>query len=347
METNTANDAWANAAISGVWDDYRIFGAVAETGSCTKAARLLKVQQSTVSRRLENLESRLRVRLFDRSARGISLTDRGAEILKHVQLAGLSIMQAERTARRANESIEGECKLLISEGLAVAWIIPFFLKRFQETYPNVRLRIHSNFNASKSQVPPFDIQIQYAPGTPDNDVITKKLAMFHFLHMASRDYLDARGTPLCVEDLASHHLVEVAESPTSTSFLSQYNDARVVGSSMLFANSGGIAASLTMGGLAIGFLPSYAYLLSSELVPVVTQVRKQAGVYATFTRTAGERAPVRAMIDFMHESVFDNRRMPWFRDGFELPSEPWRSIWSSMIAENGHRTKAVLGSIEI
>jgi DNA-binding transcriptional LysR family regulator len=347
MEAETANDAWAYAAISGVWDDYRIFGAVAETGSCSKAAQLLKVQQSTISRRIDHLEKRLRVRLFDRSARGISLTDRGAAILKHIQLAGLAILQAERTARRANESVEGECKLLISEGLAVAWIIPFFLKRFQETYPNVTLRIHSNFDPSKSQVPPFDIQIQYAPSSPDKDVVTKRLAMFHFVHMASRDYLDTHGTPSCVDDLATHHLVEVAESPTATSFLSQYNGARTVGSSALFANSGGIAASLTLGGLAIGFLPSYAYLLSSELVPVVPQIRQKAGVYATFSRTAGERPPVRAMINFMRDTVFDGRKMRWFRDGFELPDESWRKTWSDMLAESGSRPKAVLGSIQV
>src|SRR6201999_888320 len=109
-------------------------------------------------------------------------------ILRHVQLAGLALAQAERVAQRANASIEGECRVLVSEGLAVAWIIPFFLKRFQDLYPNVALRIHSNADPARAQVPPYDIQLRYAPGAPDKDVITRKLAMFHFVHMASRDY---------------------------------------------------------------------------------------------------------------------------------------------------------------
>ena len=52
------------------WDDYRYFLAIARAGSLTGAGRVLGVSQPTVSRRLETMEARLKVRLFDRTPRG-------------------------------------------------------------------------------------------------------------------------------------------------------------------------------------------------------------------------------------------------------------------------------------
>src|SRR5579871_3453715 len=62
------------------WNDVRTFLAVAETGSLNAAARLLGMTQPTISRRMEEFEYRLKARLFDRTTRGIQLTEAGAGI---------------------------------------------------------------------------------------------------------------------------------------------------------------------------------------------------------------------------------------------------------------------------
>src|SRR5215469_15171626 len=59
------------------WNDVRTFLAVAESGSLNAAARVLGMTQPTISRRMEDLEYRLSARLFDRSSRGVTLTDAG------------------------------------------------------------------------------------------------------------------------------------------------------------------------------------------------------------------------------------------------------------------------------
>src|SRR5580692_1010799 len=59
------------------WNDVRTFLAVAECGSLNAAARLLGMTQPTISRRMEDFEYRLRAKLFDRSSRGVVLTEAG------------------------------------------------------------------------------------------------------------------------------------------------------------------------------------------------------------------------------------------------------------------------------
>ena len=66
------------------WDDHRYFLAIARARSLTAAGRLLGVSQPTVSRRLEAMESRLNVRLFDRTKRGYELTAVGLDVFEKV-----------------------------------------------------------------------------------------------------------------------------------------------------------------------------------------------------------------------------------------------------------------------
>src|ERR1700679_4247805 len=62
------------------WNDVRTFLAVAECGSLNGAARMLGATQPTISRRMEEFELRLKTRLFERTSRGIMLTDRGLSV---------------------------------------------------------------------------------------------------------------------------------------------------------------------------------------------------------------------------------------------------------------------------
>jgi DNA-binding transcriptional LysR family regulator len=70
------------------WDDYRYFLAIARAGSLTAAGRVLGVSQPTVSRRLEIMEGRLKVRLFDRTQGGYEMTPAAMDIYETVEQVG-------------------------------------------------------------------------------------------------------------------------------------------------------------------------------------------------------------------------------------------------------------------
>ena len=64
------------------WDKLKIFHAVAEAGSFTSATVILNLSQSAISRQIQSLEEDLKVKLFERHARGLTLTENGEYVFK-------------------------------------------------------------------------------------------------------------------------------------------------------------------------------------------------------------------------------------------------------------------------
>ena len=78
------------------WNDIPYFLAVADSGTLTGAASKLSVNHSTVFRRINTLEEKLGLRLFDRLPEGYSLTEAGSSVVEHARLAESSIHSFER-----------------------------------------------------------------------------------------------------------------------------------------------------------------------------------------------------------------------------------------------------------
>ncbi|MGD0142816.1 MAG: LysR family transcriptional regulator [Rhizomicrobium sp.] len=314
------------------WDEFRIFQVVARVGSFTKAATAMGVQQPTVSRRIESLEAKIGAKLFDRGSRGPVLTYEGQRMLSDVDAAEIFLNRAASRARHAEQIVEGECKLMMSDGLASAWFARFFLPIFVARHPNVEVRLCVTTEGGRSSIPPFDVQVQYAPAL-DSDLVTTRVGTFHFAFFASQSYLDSYGEPRTIDDLVGHRLVDVTASLTSKGRWATYSDAAAVGRTSIFTNSGAIAAESVLSGTAIGFLPSYAFLTAPGFVPILREFHHPTGIYVTFARDAGERSSVRAMLNFLRTVTFDRRRMSWFADEFECPGEQWRPLFTELLAD--------------
>lgn len=314
------------------WDEFRFFAAVAKAGSFTKAASDLGVQQPTVSRRIESLETKLGTKLFDRGPRGPLLTSEGLRILNDVVAAGELFERAARRARHAEQSVAGECKIMMTDGLASFWFVRNFLPLFVRRHPNVDLRLFTTTEHGRSCVPPFDIQLQFAPST-DPGLVSTRLATYHFNFFASRAYIEEHGAPSLMDDLVRHRLVDVDGSLNSPGHLVMYSVAEKTARPVMFTNSGALAAETVLSGAAIGFLPSCALLTAPEFVPVIPSFHYQAGVFATYARENATRAPVRAMLEFLRGTVFNRKRMPWFAEEFKFPHEGWRTTFRDLLTD--------------
>ena len=77
------------------WDKLKVFYAVAEAGSFTRATINLNLSQSAISRQIQSLEEDLKVQLFERHARGLTLTENGEYVFKtvHEVIANLKILK--------------------------------------------------------------------------------------------------------------------------------------------------------------------------------------------------------------------------------------------------------------
>ena len=313
------------------WDKFRMFDAVARTGSFSKAAIQLGVQQTTVSRAIEQLEASIGVKLFDRSnSHQRSLTCAGERLYNDVNSAAEHLDRAMRRAHASAIETEGECKLLMSEGVATHWFVRYFLADFRARYPRVSLKLFTSNAYGKSQLPQFDIQIRFSP-VGDNEVKTTRVGTFHFIFFASRDYVARHGMPHSIDDLTRHPMAEVISAPDQQGRWAMYTQGNEPVPNLLWSNSGSVVVEAVLAGLGIAQVPSYAFVTDDRLVPLIPGNDRPFGLYLNFSRDASEQPATRAMINYLRDHVFNKNKMPWFRDELEWPSEDWRAQFDGLI----------------
>ena len=129
---------------------YRVFLAVAETGSVSRAAEVLFISQPAVSKAIHNLESTLSVHLIERSSRGAKLTPQGSLLYEHLRPAFDSIRSAEDEIRQGNELGIGELRIGASTSLCRN-ILLGYLSDFIREYPHIKvyLSCHSTLTTVK------------------------------------------------------------------------------------------------------------------------------------------------------------------------------------------------------
>ena len=125
------------------YEYYRIFYHVAKCGNLTKAAEALQNSQPNLTRAIRNLESEIGCPLFSRTNRGMILTPEGEELYRHIQVACAEIEAGEAAVTQSRTLERGNVFLAASEGALRCLLLPV-LKRYQEKYPGVHLRISNH-----------------------------------------------------------------------------------------------------------------------------------------------------------------------------------------------------------
>ena len=125
------------------YEYYRIFYHVAKCGNLTKAAEALQNSQPNLTRAIRNLESEIGCPLFSRTNRGMILTPEGEELYRHIQIACTEIEAGEAAVTQSRTLERGNVFLAASEGALRCLLLPV-LKKYQEKYPGVHLRISNH-----------------------------------------------------------------------------------------------------------------------------------------------------------------------------------------------------------
>src|SRR5579884_1879409 len=118
----------------------RVFQAVAEHGSFSRAARSLYLSQPAVTQHIQALEAELGVPLFDRLGRRIALTPAGLVLAQHVPPILGAVRAAEVAAREAGGEASRVLRLGVSETLAT-YVLPPLLGEFLRRLPEAELRL--------------------------------------------------------------------------------------------------------------------------------------------------------------------------------------------------------------
>lgn len=169
------------------WDDLRIFLSVARTGSFSGAAKHLKVQQSTVSRRMRNMEKKLGARLVERNKTGYELTHAGEKVKKAAIRMEIEVLDVDSNVSGKDTNLAGSLRVTTINDMTPLVLMPAFA-RFSHTYPGVNLQIVAT-NADSSLVKrEADVAIRLT-NTPNYTLVGKRLVSVVSTVYGSRDYL--------------------------------------------------------------------------------------------------------------------------------------------------------------
>jgi DNA-binding transcriptional LysR family regulator len=122
------------------WDDLRTVLAVAREGSLSGAARALRVEHSTVFRRLRGIEERFGAELFERTRRGYSPTAHGEAVAEAARVMEDAALAAERRVLGADVRLSGVVRIAATEMFA-SYLLPEVLPAFLESHPAIEIEI--------------------------------------------------------------------------------------------------------------------------------------------------------------------------------------------------------------
>ncbi|HEX4077271.1 MAG TPA: LysR substrate-binding domain-containing protein [Rhizomicrobium sp.] len=192
------------------WDKLRIFHAVASAGSFTHAGQMLSLSQSAVSRQVSALEEEISTPLFQRHARGLTLTDEGELLYSAVSDVLARLGQAEEALKNVQAAPRGSLKVTTSHGLGTFWLLPRlndFLREFPE------LQLHLVLEDRELDLAQREADIALRMRAPvQADLIQRKLFTVHYHIYAAPAYLAGAGKPDSFEDLAAHRLIVYGET---------------------------------------------------------------------------------------------------------------------------------------
>ena len=186
-------------------DAMSTFVAVVEAGSLSAAARRLNTPLATVSRKVSELESHLRTKLFNRSSRKLVLTDAGSSYVVACKRILADVTEAERAASGEYSAPTGELIVTATIGLGRIYLIPI-LADFLKAYPDIKVSLILTDRVLSLFEEQIDVALRLG-ALSDSSMIAIRVGAIRRMICASPAYLAARGTPRTPDDLAGHDCI--------------------------------------------------------------------------------------------------------------------------------------------
>lgn len=282
------------------WNDLRYFLAVARTRSLTLASTTLRVSQSTVSRRVAELEESIGMTLFQRHQTGYFLTDEGREVFRQAELVEDSIMALERGAAGLDKKPAGTVRLATSENLATDLVIPA-LAAFRELYPGICLEIITSTATAELGRREADIALRVVRPTRGNLKVRRVGHMTYSVY-GSRDYIE-RHPYVEGEPLGGRHFIAWDDShahlPAADWLAREHPGCKVA----LVTSSLPAQIAAVRAGLGLAVIPDFLTLNDDFIRVIPNDQMFSADVWLVTHADLAGSARVRAIADFLSEQV--------------------------------------------
>ena len=285
------------------WNDLKYFLAVAHHHSTLAASRALQVNQSTVQRRLAELERRLGRPLVQRHPTGYRLTEFGQALLPYAESVAKAVAALEQQLESAQLEAVGVIRVTCPEPLVYRITQTTLLDRFHARYPGLRVEFVMSDKYLDLMKGEADVALR-SGDTVDNELVGRKIGDSLWAVYASRKYIERCGQPDRIEALKQHDLVGFDETMANHRAAQWLRDVAPHGRVVARNNSVlGLLYSVKAG-VGIAPLPTAIADAEPELVRVLGPVPELARIWRLLTRADLRHTPrVSAFFDFMIEEI--------------------------------------------
>jgi DNA-binding transcriptional LysR family regulator len=291
------------------WGDVQFFLAVARSGSFSEAGRLLGTNQSTVGRRIQELERRLGAKLFDRHSRGMRLSPAGKLIFSQAADMEASAAGIERQLAGADSEMHGVVRISLTEGLATLWLPPKLVE-FQREHPHIMIETLVKDRVVDLGMREADIAIRFARPT-EPKLVARKVGTMELFLFATEQYIRVFGAPETIDDLYRHRLVDHTALHLNPGW-APWSDLVARHNAIVYrSNSSASVVSAVQIGMGIGLLPLYVEELDSRFVRLPVDPKCSADIWLVSHEETNKGARIRAVIDHI-ALLFEQDRARWF-----------------------------------
>lgn len=288
-------------------DQLRAFVATAQTGSFTSAADRLGISNRLTSKYVAELESRLGVRLLQRTTRKVGLTPAGDELLARTPALLDEFDAVLNAVSEGSTALSGALRVSAPVTFGEIYVVGM-LARFASAHPDISidLRLDDRFLDIAAE----GIDLSFRLGHFDQASLkVRRLGEFRSVLVASPDYLEQHGTPAAPEELSEHACIVDTNrrNPRRWMFLKDGTETVVTVKGRFQVNSASAAIALATKGLGIAYVPSFALtdaLAEGHVVTLLNETRSESSpIGAVYLEGRTLPRKVRALIDFALDDV--------------------------------------------
>ena len=282
------------------WNDLRYFLAIRRERTLAGAARSLRVQHSTVGRRLEALETMLGASLFTRTPDGFLLTEAGTGILTLAEDAERALTAIERRVAGTDERIEGIVRLTASE--AFSGFLVRRLAELQQRHPGLMVEVLVGNQSLDLMRGEADLALRIS-ATTQSELICKRIGDAGWSLYAAESYIARRGAPASPTELAGHDVIGFDETMAGVPGARYLRDYAAGAHVMLRGNSIVSVLNAAIVGMGLAMLPCFLAEAEPTLRRLAPEILGSREIWLVFHPDVARIARVRCVIDFVTEII--------------------------------------------
>ena len=289
------------------WDKLKIFHAVAESGNFTKATYILNLSQSAISRQIQSLEQELKTQLFERHARGLSLTENGEYLFKTAHEVISKLKDVESTLIDKKNKPSGKLTVTTVVSFGTTWLTPR-IQEFMKLNPEIEIELIFDDKELDLSTRQADIGI-WMRRPKQLNYIQKKLIDINYHIYGSAKYLEQHGHLKNLSDLNKHKFISYGRGAPSPVFNPDWalklgvKDSKKRKPIMKVNSVYGLLLAV-QSGVGLAALPDYMTVSVPNIVRVLPQIEgPKTEAHFVYPQSLKNVARVVAFRNFLYSKI--------------------------------------------